>query len=441
MSEGELSASGHSSPLGMTSAAPDGGTTGRNVPYRMSATTGRELATVLAGLPAHAPAAIVIDRGALVANHRYLAALAPRTEIAPVVKADGYGIGVAEVARVLAGEGARTFFVATLEEAIALRRHLHAVLGPARRADIHVLDGLLPGSGEAFREHGLRPVLSSPGEVEEWLSCCRRWASLEPAALHVDTGMTRLGLMPSEALAAAAEGALKPALLMSHFACADEPSHPLNGDQSRRFASVRSAFAGVPASLANSAGLLAHPASHLDVARPGYALYGGKAVAPSVGLGTMAPVVHVFARIARLLETDEPVCVGYGAAQSVQPRRVLATVTFGYADGLLRGAGSSNQRDGHAVHVAGHRAPLVGRISMDLLVADVSAVPRALCQRGAWVEIVGQHATIDDLANHAGTIGYEFLTRLSRRIPRVWIGGGTTGAQEALHGSPPAPEV
>jgi len=353
-----------------------------------------------------------------------------------VVKADGYGLGIAEVGSTLAALGARTFFVATLEEAARLRAALDALPGAERCGDappgdaqrgqerhvVYVLDGLMPGTADAFRECDARPVLSSPGEVEEWDQACRRWGRPFAAALHVDTGMTRLGLAPGEVSALADRQTwISPALIMSHFACADTPDHPMNAQQRAVFQQMRALFPAVPASLANSAALLTDRESHLDIARPGIALYGGRA--HEAGANPMAPVAHVYARILRIFETDGPTAVGYGATVEVGSGRRLATLALGYADGLMRRA------EGATVYVDGVAAPLVGRISMDLCVADVTACAPARVHRGAWVEVLGTHTDVDSIADAAGTIGYEVLTRLGDRFARVWIGAAVGAGQ------------
>ncbi|HVV95177.1 MAG TPA: alanine racemase [Hyphomicrobiales bacterium] len=360
---------------------------------------------------------LTVDLGSIAANWRLLAERAAPAACAAVVKADGYGLGIEPVSRALAAAGATAFFVAHLAEA----RQVRAV---APEATIYVLNGLVPGTAEAYAAIGARPVLGSRPEIEEW----SRFAGGRgdaPAAIQVDTGMNRLGLAMTEAAEVAdrlTEGRLgfSPALAMSHFACADEPDHPLNARQRDLFADVRRLFPGVPASLANSAAILSGGAAGLcDLGRPGIALYGGNAIPARAN--PMAAVVCFEARIIQLREVPAGATVGYGATETAKTPLRLAVASVGYADGLIRAAGSSDARLGAPADVAGRRCPLVGRISMDLVALDVTLVPPDEVRPGDWATLIGNAITIDEVAEAAGTIGYEILTGLGRRAHRIYV--------------------
>jgi alanine racemase len=372
---------------------------------------------------ARAAAVLEIDLGAVVANWRLLKAKAAPAECAAVVKADGYGLGAAPVAQALRDAGCRVFFVATLDEGIGLR----AALGPA--PEIAVLDGPLPGTAAEFIQHGLVPVLNHPGQIEEWVRTAARSAGVSPAKsgqdgrapeqsapaiLHIDTGMSRLGLTAREFDALlASPPAVQWRAVMSHLACADEPEHAHNPQQLQRFAAARGRLPAIPASLTASSGVFLGPAYHFDLIRPGAALYG---VNPQPGgANPMRPVVRLAAKILQIREIDRGESVGYGATHVMQGPGRLATAAIGYADGWLR---SFSHRG--CGRIAGQRVPLVGRVSMDLASFDVSALDPALARPGGTIELLGDRYGVDEAAADAGTIGYEILTALGRRYHRVY---------------------
>ncbi len=360
------------------------------------------------GLPSQS--ILTIDVGAVVANYRTLCARLTRARCAAVVKADAYGLGAARIAPALAAAGCRDFFVAQLSEAIALRQ----VLPAGRR--IYVLNGLLPGEADEFRQNHLIPVLNDPGQVKEWAFAGHRAGEKLPAALHLDTGMSRLGLTPDEARRLAAESdvidQLDLQLVMSHLACADEPEHPLNERQLQEFTSLRRLFGDRAASFANSSGIFLGPAYHFDLARPGCALYG---INPVPGRpNPVLPVAHLHARVLQVREIDHPQTVGYGATYRATTRTRVATVAAGYADGWLRTLSNRG-----SAYVGDIRVPIIGRVSMDLITIDVSSVPDI--RIGQTVELMGNRLSVDDVANAAGTIGYEVLTRLGSRLQRRYI--------------------
>ena len=354
-------------------------------------------------------AVLTIDLGALVENHRRLRREAKGSEVAAVVKADGYGLGAQEVAAALWQDGVRRFFVAHPQEGLALRRHLP-------RATIFVLHGLQEGSGETVADATLVPVLNSPGELVRYAALARRCGQRLPAALQIDTGMCRLGFSSAELRhpVIADLQTLDLRLVMSHLACAEETSNPMNEAQRARFERLRGLLPEAPASLANSSGIYLGPAFHYALCRPGVALYG---VNPTPGRANpMAPVVTLEAPVLQVHEVAEPGSVGYGATYRTAPGRRIATVPVGYADGYLRTAsGRATAR------IAGQEVPLAGRVSMDLISLDVSALPTGAVRPGTMVELIGGPDGVDRLAEAAGTIGYEVLTRLGSRLARRYI--------------------
>jgi alanine racemase len=344
-------------------------------------------------------AVLTVDLDAIAGNWRLIRGrLAEGSRAAAVVKSDAYGLGVAQVAPALGRAGCTRFFVATLREAIELR-------GIVEDAEILVLNGFDDANAAAYARHRLIPVLNTMAEARKWRG--------GPAALHVDSGMARLGVGLDEAAQLA--GAPDLVLVMSHLACADEPEHPLNSRQLQLFDQARALFPGVEASLAASSGVFLGPGFHADWVRPGAALYG---VNPTPHLpNPMAAAIRLEARILQVRHVDQNVTVGYGATHRTSGPARLATVAAGYADGLFRTLGNR----GHG-HIGDETVPMVGRISMDLTVFDVSRVEEQLLGEGAMLELIGPHLPLDRVAAEAGTIGYEILTSLGPRIERRYLG-------------------
>ncbi len=343
-------------------------------------------------------ARLTIDLGALAANHAVLREAAAGAVVAPVVKADGYGLGAGPVAARLWQEGARDFFVARLSEGLALR---HA-LGAARPARIFVLDGVAGASTEPFREADLTPVLNSADDVARWRGVGR------PCALHVDTGMNRLGLTVEQAKAARD---LPVALVMSHLACAAAPDSPRNAHQLDRFREARALFPDAAASLSASAGIFLGADYHFDMVRPGISLYGGgPREIPDTRFAAVARLEAPIMQVRNLKAGD---AVGYGDGfVSDRPMRI-GLLAAGYADGLLRRA------MGRAVAwIDDARIPIL-TVSMDLIAIDLGAAPTA--QPGDLVELLGRNAGLDVLASDTGTVAHECLVRLSARAERVYL--------------------
>jgi len=336
--------------------------------------------------------ALHIDLDAIAANWRALDALTG-CETAAVVKADGYGLDAARVARALARAGARRFFVAMAEEGAAVRE----ALGPG--PEICVFSGHMRGDTDMISDLALTPMVNSLDQLT------RHFEALpgRPFGIQLDTGMNRLGMEWDEWAAVAAVAlAERPVLVMSHLACADEPDHPMNAYQLDVFQQMTDGIAA-PRSLAATGGILLGPQYHFDVTRPGIGLYGAAPFASA------RPVVQLDLPVVQIRALQEGEVVGYGNAwQAARPSRI-ATVAAGYADGLLRSlSGKATLWHGDTP------CPLVGRVSMDLMtvdITDLTEVPEALT-------LIGPHQGVDALAEVAGTIGYEVLTSLGARYAR-----------------------
>ena len=348
---------------------------------------------------------LTVDLSALAANWRRLAALAPGAECGAVIKADAYGTGIDRAGPALWEAGCRSFFVAHLSEGLVARAALP-------EAALYVLNGLPPGASPAFAEARLRPVLGSLEELSEWAAFSR---GRHPAALHVDTGMNRLGLSVPEALALAGDPRIAAAgidLVMSHFVSAERPEDPVNARQIADFRRVREALPTLRGSLANSSGVFLDGARH-DLLRPGYALFGGN---PTPGApNPMDPVVRLDAAIVQVRQVEAGMSAGYNGRWTAPGPRRLATLSLGYADGLPRALSGR----GHAL-VDGVACPILGLVSMDLIILDVTDAPAA--RRGARAVLIGDGLDVDAVGHAAGTIGYEILTSLGSRYVRVYGG-------------------
>ncbi len=369
--------------------------------------------------PKSAPGRLTIDLVALADNWRRLAKRAAPGRCAAVVKANAYGIGLDKAAPALWAAGARIFFIAHLGEGFAARRVL------PDEAEIYILNGLEAGADPAeYAEHRLKPVIGSEGEFERWSALASTRGPPHPCALHLDTGMSRLGFDSLSALQQAMErrGAASGAdLLMSHFVSSERPDDPINAAQIARFKAARKAFRRLPGSLANSSGMFLDVRPIYDLARPGYALYGGN---PTPGRpNPMRPVVTLSVAIQQTRWIEAGATCGYNAQWTARRRTRLATLLAGYADGLPRGAGATDGRPGAEVVIAGRRCPLVGRISMDLCVADVTDLPEEAARPGDRAEFFGAAVELDDFATRSGTIGYQVLTGLGPRYRRVYREG------------------
>jgi alanine racemase len=359
---------------------------------------------------------LTIDLAAIAANWRELSHRLLTVECAAVVKANAYGLGLQQVTATLAEAGCKTFFVADLAEARSVRSR-------ARAAAIYVLNGFTPDWGDGFIGINARPVINSTTELAEWDAFVSAHGWRGGAALHVDTGMHRLGISPEEAAALAPRTQTENhgiALLLSHLACAEIPDHPLNTIQIRLFRELHMLYSGIPASLANSSGIFLGDAARFDIARPGAALYG---INPTPGrTNPMKSVVELSGRILQLRSIARDDTVGYGATWTAKRPSLIAIVALGYADGLMRAGSGTDERPGGSAIVAARRCPIVGRISMDLVCIDVTDLPDGAVHRGDFATLIGGEINIDDVAAAAGTIGYEILTHLGPRCHLVYRG-------------------
>jgi alanine racemase len=367
---------------------------------------------------------LTVDLDALVANWRKLEKTAVPAECAGVIKANAYGCGAEPVARALAAAGCKTFFVATVEEARVARAAVPS-------ATIYVLNGLFQNTGDAYAKIDCKPVIGDLNELAEWDVFCRRSGWYGGAAIHIDTGMNRLGLTITEAqglIPRINAGDHGITLVMSHLVSAEYLNSPVNARQLSAFREIASLFSGVPASLANSSGIFLGAPFQFDLVRPGAALYG---VNPTPEADNpMQPVVDLRARIVQIRNIDRGDTVGYGGTWTARRPTKLAIVSTGYADGYFRAASANDGTRGAEVVVAGKRCPIAGRISMDLIAVDITDLPANAARRGHMVTLIGEGVTVDELAHHFGTIGYEVMTSLGQRYARVYKGGAATDAAE-----------
>jgi alanine racemase len=353
---------------------------------------------------------LTIDLGAIAANYRLLRERSTGARCAAVLKADAYGLGATRVGPALTAVGCTDFFVAHLDEAAVLRD----AIGAAPR--IYVLNGLLPGEERAHLQHDLVPVLNDLGQVERWSAAARQAGRGLPAIVHLDTGMSRLGLPPAEAATLAREpgrlGGIDLRFWSSHLACADEPEHPLNRQQLATLKTLLAPLPKAPVSFANSSGIFLGAEYHFDLVRPGCALYG---INPLPGRpNPMKQVAGLSAKVLQIRVIDRPQTVGYGATHRAAGRTRVATLAAGYADGWLRSLSSR----GFAV-ANGMKVPFIGRVSMDLITIDVTSLPDL--KTGDFVQLMDERLTSDHVAELAGTIGYEVLTRLGPRFHRQYL--------------------
>ena len=365
---------------------------------------------------ASATGTITVDLAQIVANWRALSIKVAPARCAAVVKADAYGLGAERVIGALARAGCTTFFIATPGEAEQARKI-------APDASIYALDGLVGNSAVAFDRLSVKPVLSTLDDVVAWSALSRARGRELPAALHIDTGLNRLGLPVRDVRRLAAEPSMMRGvavdLIMSHLASADNPRDPKNRDQLLAFETLTNLFPGTPRSLAASDGLMLGHAFHFDLVRPGYALYGGQASQSNPA--PVKPAVTVSARILAVADVVPGETVGYSATWRAKRPSRIATIAAGYADGVPRNASAPDGRPGGHVLISGHLAPIVGRVSMDLITVDVTDLPEGAAMPGEFAKLIGEGLTIEDAGFAAGTIGYEILTRLGHRFARLYL--------------------
>jgi alanine racemase len=364
-----------------------------------------------------AGAVLTIDLVALQKNWRLLKERSGRAECGAAVKGNAYGLGIAPVARALWQAGCRSFFVARPKEGEELR----AILPDAT---IYVLDGLFAGQAEFYAKLNLCPALISSSEAREWAAFGRAYGRTLPCAIHVDTGINRLGFSLAEFAALVDDrfimSGLNVTLLMSHLACADDASHPMNPRQAEAFRSARQRLPGVAASLANSSGIFLGGGFTHDLVRPGIALYGGNPT-PNVA-NPMHAVAILEGSVMQLRDVAPGDTVGYSATWTAARQSRIAILGAGYKDGVPRTLSSREPGGPAQVFISGQRCPIIGRVSMDMMGIDVTGLPAGRVSRGTRAEILGRNILIDEVAGWAGTISYELLTRLGSRYARLYTG-------------------
>jgi alanine racemase len=371
----------------------------------------------------HAPLRLSIDLEALSSNWQAMAKRSGKARAGAVVKADAYGLGIEDCGTTLYHAGARDFFVATVAEGVTLRPH-------APEARIFVLSGIWPGQEQQVIDHDLVPVIASEEQLSFWMATMAQSGD-HPFALHVDTGFNRLGLPLDDALYLATDVtrpiSFNPVLVLSHLACADAPDNGMNKQQLAAFHQVAQAYDGVEASLSASAGIHLGADYHFDLTRPGISLYGGEATNGITN--PMQPVATAEARIIQIRDAIPGQSVGYGASFTVSRPTRLAIAAVGYADGYHRSLSGSgialrDMGNGGAYGVVnGFKVPVVGRVTMDMTIFDVTDIPQKQIKSGDYIELFGKSVALDDVARAGGTIGYELLTGLGLRYERRYLIG------------------
>jgi alanine racemase len=352
---------------------------------------------------------LTVSLSAITANYQLLRERFAGRECGAVVKANAYGLGAEEVATALAAAGCTTFFVATLEEGIALRH-------PLPNHKIVVFHGVGEGEALAYACHKLIPCLNSHEQIRRWHEVAMQHPECT-SILHIDTAMARLGLTRHEWHALAEEpdtiAECRVGAIMSHLACASEPEHPINEEQHQLFEEAKARFPELPTSFVNSAGIFLEPKFHCDLARPGCSLYG---ITPNAALpNPMNQVAELSAPIIQLRLLDRAQSIGYGATEKRPEGARLAPVAIGYADGIFRSL--TGKLKGY---IGEYEVPLMGRVTMDMLTFDVSTVPEGLVNEIGRITLIGAGQTVDDVAAMADTIGYEVFCRLGTRVKRKY---------------------
>ena len=354
---------------------------------------------------------LVIDVDAIVSNYQTLRSKLTNAHCAATLKANAYGLGIKKIAPALDKAGCPTFFVATLDEAVELRKIL-----TSKRKSILVLNGFLTGTGSIFKQYNITPVLNNLCQLEKWVDFNTTLKERQKAALHLDTGMNRLGLDNTDLrrLMNNPQILIKANIymLLSHLACSDEPKNPMNKNQLLEFNSWIKHLPSMTASFANSGGIYLGEKFHFDLVRPGLALYGS---VPGHLQNDLKNCISLYGRVLQLREVDKGQLIGYGGTYKLPKKARIATIGVGYADGYQRVLSGSS-----TVFHRGFPLPLVGRISMDSITVDISSLPDNNLKEGDFVELLGKHFTIDQAASLAQTVPYEMITGLGRRHYRYY---------------------
>jgi alanine racemase len=360
----------------------------------------------------YATACMAVDLGAIEYNFKRIARfVGPNTRVAGVIKANAYGFGVSEVAPTLYEAGCRDFFVANVDEAL----EAHPLL--ADDATLYCMNGLQLGAEHLFEHHGFIPTLLSPEQALSWNQHARLSGKRLKAAIHIDSGLSREGMTEAEVIALAPQlDALDVVLLMSHLASADESTNPSNAEQHARFLALSTHFPRAQKSLANSHGISFGPSFHFELVRPGMALFGH--CSSLNDRLQLKPALTLRARIVRHRTLTPGQAVGYNALFKAQNEMTIALLNVGYADGIIRSLTNKG-----FVTVGGHKAPIVGKVSMDFTTIDISDLPKHLTAPGSWVEIVHGADQFEAFADAGGTCTYEITTRLSKRFHRLYTRG------------------
>ncbi|GHU12515.1 alanine racemase, catabolic [Alphaproteobacteria bacterium] len=332
--------------------------------------------------------------------------------IAAVVKANAYGFGMVPISKKLHKEGCRHFFVATVDEGIELRKHI------GNDSRIFVLCGLFSGCEQMLLDSNLIPVINSMYQIGLWTDYSKKIGKKLEAAIHIDTGMCRNGISMEESDKYSKEISrdIDLQLVVSHLACADTPDHNLNELQLKRFKHVLNAFGNIKGSFSATNGIFLGEDYLFDMVRPGKSIYGFSIREDKVG--SLEPVMDIFSRIVQINEIEVGDTIGYGATFAATRKMKTATLGIGYADGFMRKfSGFGNG------FIGGKQVPIVGRMSMDYAVIDVTDVDNSLLKEGNWVALTRTpDYTLEKWALELGTLPHEVACRFGDRVKRVYIG-------------------
>ncbi len=368
------------------------------------------LAPVSVSLPSYLTGLIEIDTQAIAKNYRTLHSMLPHSTCAAVLKADAYGFGAKTIAPLLMHEGCRAFFVAHLEEGLLLKTVL-------KKPFVYVLSGLLPNTADLFVENDLIPILNDFEMVKSWAKEAQSRKSKLACALHIDTGMRRSGFDQKNLTKLLDSSDLLKALdlhfVMSHLVSSQDNTHPYNEQQKTLFDDLRQHFPMTKASLADTGGIYLGESYHYDLVRPGKGIFG--LFTPPNDSPLLHPCVKLLGRILQIRTACKGESVGYGATYTLTRESKLATLGVGFADGYDRRFSTHSY-----VEIQGFKAPVIGNISMDYTVVDVTDIPESLCLVGEWAEFANENLTLDELAQSIGTISRELSTGFGQRLYRVY---------------------
>lgn len=371
--------------------------------------------TQLSNVPPQVAAVLSVNLSAIASNYNALSSMLkkPSTKVAGVVKANAYGLGAGPVCKRLYEAGCRDFFFAQIDEAIEGRRIL-----PQEDANMYVFYGVLAHTEELLCQHRLIPSLVSLEQVDRWTRFAENSNQKLPCLLHVDTGMGREGLSPEDFQHFAAQksqylNSLDIHYIMSHLANSGDPEDPKNELQWTRFKEKLSHFPNVKGSLVNSGGINLESKFQFDLVRPGLALYGYK---PTFGnYPTLKPAVTSYGRILMTRTVPKGETIGYQGIFECKRDTKLALIGLGHSDGIARLASNTG-----AVKINGHKAQIAGRVSMDVIMVDVTDHPEGNVIPGEWAVLYDDEASALAFAQAKGTSIYELLVRHGNRYYRTY---------------------